>query len=318
MNNTLHMIPAADQNPDEPGLEEGWLPIREVARQTGVNAVTLRAWERRYGLIVPHRTPKGHRLYSAEHVQRVMDILTWLNRGVSVSQVKNLIDSRQPETSASATATATGNDWDALRQNLTKSIGELAERRVDDVFNQAMSLYPPRTLCEQLLMPLLGDLENRWQSQFGGQMERVFFYSWLRSKLGARIYHNNRQLSGAPVLLINHSDMPLEPHLWLSAWLISSVDCPVEVFDWPLPNGELALAAELLKPRAVVLYSSKALNPTQLPRLLANIQCPVVLAGASVRIHCDDLTTTINKIEGLHLAEDPLGALAALQLLDLF
>ncbi|WP_339528002.1 MerR family DNA-binding transcriptional regulator, partial [Pseudomonas sp. EL_65y_Pfl2_R96] len=51
-------------------LEQGWLPIREVARQTGVNAVTLRAWERRYGLIVPHRTPKGHRLFNADHVQR--------------------------------------------------------------------------------------------------------------------------------------------------------------------------------------------------------------------------------------------------------
>ena len=43
---------------------DDWLPIREVARQTGVNAVTLRAWERRYGLIVPHRTEKGHRLYT--------------------------------------------------------------------------------------------------------------------------------------------------------------------------------------------------------------------------------------------------------------
>ena len=30
-------------------LEEGYLPIREVARSTGINAVTLRAWERRYG-----------------------------------------------------------------------------------------------------------------------------------------------------------------------------------------------------------------------------------------------------------------------------
>lgn len=65
-------------------LDEGWLPIREVARQTGVNAITLRAWERRYGLVVPQRTPKGHRLYSAEHVQRIMAILTWLNRGVAV------------------------------------------------------------------------------------------------------------------------------------------------------------------------------------------------------------------------------------------
>src|SRR3546814_18236862 len=65
-------------------LAQGWLPIREVARQTGVNAVTLRAWERRYGLIVPHRTPKGHRLFNAEHVQRILSILTWIDRGVAV------------------------------------------------------------------------------------------------------------------------------------------------------------------------------------------------------------------------------------------
>src|SRR3546814_4637558 len=47
-----------------------WLPIREVTRQTGVNAVTLRAWERRYGLIVPQRTAKGHRLFSNEQIGR--------------------------------------------------------------------------------------------------------------------------------------------------------------------------------------------------------------------------------------------------------
>jgi hypothetical protein len=37
--------------------------------------------------------------------------------------------------------------------------------------------------------PLLAELERRWQGQFGAQLERVVFYSWLRSKLGARIYY---------------------------------------------------------------------------------------------------------------------------------
>ncbi|UFI45946.1 MerR family transcriptional regulator [Pseudomonas savastanoi] len=279
-----------------------WLPIREVARQTGVNAVTLRAWERRYGLIVPHRTAKGHRLYSDEHVQRVMKILTWLNRGVSVSQVKGLIDDNRQDVLPPT------NDWDALRQTLLVAIGELAERRVDDVFNQAMSLYPPRTLCEQLLLPLLAELEQRWQGKFGAQLERTFFYSWLRSKFGARIYHNNRQLNGSPLLLVNQSDLPLEPHLWLAAWLVSSADCPVEVFDWPLPVGELALAAEYLKPRGILLYSSKALNVAQLPRLLANITCPVVLSGPTVQIHNAELLVQASEIAGLTLAHDALSA----------
>ncbi|AZE87480.1 MerR family transcriptional regulator [Pseudomonas orientalis] len=293
---------------DEPGediaqaLQNGWLPIREVARQTGVNAVTLRAWERRYGLIVPQRTPKGHRLFSAAHVQRIHAILTWLNRGVPVSQVKGLIDSAQ------ANPEPMENEWHALRQTLMTAIGELAERRVDDAFNQAMALYPPRTLCEQLMLPLLGELEQKWQGQFGAQMERVFFLSWLRSKFGARIYHNNRQLHGAPLLLVNHSDLPLEPHLWLSAWLASSADCPVEVFDWPLPAGELALAVEHLQPRAVLLYSSKALQVAALPKLLAGIGCPMLIAGPTVCIHQAELAVLARDIPELFVAEDPLAA----------
>ncbi|MCK9800600.1 helix-turn-helix-type transcriptional regulator [Pseudomonas chlororaphis] len=287
-------------------LEEGWLPIREVARQTGVNAVTLRAWERRYGLIVPQRTPKGHRLFSAEHVQQIFTILTWLNRGVAVSQVKHLLSS------SPAFSEPAENDWHLLRQTLIQAISQLAERRVDDTFNQAMALYPPRTLCEQLMVPLLAELEQRWQGQFGSQMEQVFFYSWLRSKLGARIYHNNRQLQSSPLLLINHSDLPLEPNLWLTAWLISSADCPVEVFDWPLPVGELALAADHLQARGVLLYSSKALNPGQLPKLLNGIACAKFIVGPTVCIHHAELAVCTTEIADLYLAEDPVSAHQAL------
>jgi DNA-binding transcriptional MerR regulator len=287
-------------------LDEGWLPIREVARQTGVNAVTLRAWERRYGLIVPQRTPKGHRLFSADHVQRILTILTWLNRGVAVSQVKQLLDTPQ------AFADSVENDWQLLRQTLLHAVTKLTERTLDDTVNQAMALYPPRTLCEQLLMPLLAELEQRWQGQFGAQMERVFFYSWLRSKFGARIYHNNRQLHTAPLLLINHSDLPLEPHLWLSAWLISSADCPVEVFDWPLPPGELALAVDHLQPRGVLLYSSKAINLAQLPKLFRGVGCPKMIVGPTVCIHQTELSVRTAEFADLYLADDPLSAHQAL------
>ncbi|MEN5091940.1 MerR family transcriptional regulator [Pseudomonas protegens] len=287
-------------------LEQGWLPIREVARQTGVNAVTLRAWERRYGLIVPLRTPKGHRLYSQDQVQEILTILTWLNRGVAVSQVKHLLDS------APSISTPAENDWQRLRQTLSLAISQLAERKVDDTFNQAMALYPPRTLCEHLLMPLLAELEQHWQGQFGSQMEQVFFYSWLRSKLGARIYHNNRQLQGPPLLLVNQSDLALEPHLWLTAWLASSADCPVEVFDWPLPGAELSLAIERLQARGLLLYSSKALNPALLPRLLNGIACKKIIAGPAVCIHPADWSVCITEIADLYLAQDPISACQAL------
>ena len=304
--NDSRLDPDASASESDGAHEQGWLPIREVTRQTGVNAVTLRAWERRYGLIVPQRTAKGHRLFSNEHVQRILKILTWLNRGVAVSQVKHLLDA-EPAPSEPA-----HNDWHLQRQRLVQAISQLAERQVDESFNQAMALYPPRTLCEHLLLPLLGELEQRWQGRFGMRMERVFFHSWLRSKFAVRVYHNNRQLQGTPLLLINHSDLPLEPHLWLCAWLISNADCPVEVFDWPLPPGELALAAEHLKARGVLLYSSQSINLRQLPRLLGGLDCPVLIVGPAVSIHPAELAICATEIANLHLAADPLSAHQAL------
>jgi DNA-binding transcriptional MerR regulator len=60
------------------------MPIGEVARRTGVTVVTLRAWERRYGLLRPIRTAGGHRRYSDEDVQRVLALLDLIAQGWTV------------------------------------------------------------------------------------------------------------------------------------------------------------------------------------------------------------------------------------------
>ncbi|MCQ4347541.1 MerR family transcriptional regulator [Pseudomonas stutzeri] len=287
---------------DAEAQAEGWLPIREVARRTGINPVTLRAWERRYGLIVPQRTAKGHRLYGEAHVERIQAILTWLNRGVAVGQIRELLDQ-----DCAPSGPADG-PWESLRGELLEAVVALAERRLDDAYNRALALYPPQPLCRHLLLPLLDELEQRWQGQFGAALERVFFRSWLRSRLGARVYHNNRQQQGAPLLLANLSELPMEPGLWLCAWLLSDGQCPVEVLDWTLPPGELNLAVERLQPRAVLLYSSQALEAAQLrrqlPRLHAGCRLPLLLAGPAAQIHRDELAA----LERLALADTPLDA----------
>ncbi len=83
-------LPVATSLPAVPRQEELY-PIREVARLTGVNPVTLRAWERRYGLIQPTRTDSGHRLYSQADIEAVRSILAWIERGVAVSKVGKIL-----------------------------------------------------------------------------------------------------------------------------------------------------------------------------------------------------------------------------------
>ena len=82
--------------------QEELFPIREVARLTGVNPVTLRAWERRYGLIQPTRTDSGHRLYSQVDIESVRSILAWIERGVAVSKVGKILAKSSSIKSASS------------------------------------------------------------------------------------------------------------------------------------------------------------------------------------------------------------------------
>ena len=66
--------------------------IRIVSSETGVNAITLRAWERRYGLITPKRTAKGHRLYTEQDIRLIRQVVALLNRGIPISQAQAMIN----------------------------------------------------------------------------------------------------------------------------------------------------------------------------------------------------------------------------------
>ena len=68
--------------------------MRDVVSLTGINPVTLRAWERRHGLIRPQRTEGGHRLYTARDVQRIRDILRWTANGLPISKVGDRLTGR--------------------------------------------------------------------------------------------------------------------------------------------------------------------------------------------------------------------------------
>ena len=68
--------------------------------------MTLRAWERRYGLIRPMRTPKGHRLYTHQDVERIRRVQALVERGVPISRVRDLLDAKSGTADADARARA--------------------------------------------------------------------------------------------------------------------------------------------------------------------------------------------------------------------
>jgi DNA-binding transcriptional MerR regulator len=63
--------------------QDGRFRINRVAESTGIPEATLRAWERRYQIPKPSRTPSGYRLYSPEDVAQVRKMRELCEAGVS-------------------------------------------------------------------------------------------------------------------------------------------------------------------------------------------------------------------------------------------
>ena len=95
------------------------MSIGEVARRTGVTVPTLRAWERRYGLLVPVRTAGGHRRYRGEDVQRVLAVLELTGQGWAVGAAARQVTSHRSGASVARPVDELRDRlWSALEQAL--------------------------------------------------------------------------------------------------------------------------------------------------------------------------------------------------------
>ncbi len=277
--------------PEVEGANAAMLPIREVSRLTGVNAVTLRAWERRYGLIKPHRTPKGHRLYSEDHVRQIRAITDWINRGVSVSKVRKLLEesvaAAEPETGVSDDSV-----WDIYQHRFIAALKALNEQRLDSVFNQVMAEYPADTVMRRLFEPMLDKLHSAWQGLYGDRLEERFLENFLRTRIGLKLYNANRQSQADDACSIMFLTLPgevSEMELLLLSLSAASHGCKAHFLGASIPLVEIPLAAEKLQASAVVLHGNSALDRATLSRDLLRVgqtlTVPVIIAGQSARIH---------------------------------
>lgn len=258
-------------------------PIRTVCGLTGVNPITLRAWERRYGLIQPVRTESGHRLYRQADIDLIHRVLAQLDRGIPISQVSASL-------AAPTLATATAADpehplFTGFRDRLVAAIIRFDEFAIEDAYNEALGLAPIGEVTQHVLLPLLRELGRRWESSEGSVAEEHFFSFYLRNKIGARFHHRPRRLSrGAPRFLA--ACLPGERHevgLLLFAIAAHEEGYQPVLIGADAPLEELPIAARRSHTRAIVLSGSitppdEVLRQT-LPKLVARAEVPVAIGG---------------------------------------
>ncbi|MDX1265991.1 MAG: MerR family transcriptional regulator [Oceanisphaera sp.] len=212
-------------------------PIRDVSRMTGINPVTLRAWQRRYGLLKPARTEKGHRLYSDDDIALIRQILHWVDQGVSIGQVKGLLAEPAPE--------ASGSNWEQAQERLMTAAQQLNLGRLEAELLELTSLYPAELVLRRVVEPWLLALARLQRPD--AQLIEQSALSLLK-----RLMHQLLTIKTGPVIAVARVGQVREQQAVLTQYELQGLECRsldlgvLDPLTLPLAEGRLKFDALLV------------------------------------------------------------------------
>jgi DNA-binding transcriptional MerR regulator/methylmalonyl-CoA mutase cobalamin-binding subunit len=135
--------------------------IKEAAARTGLSVPVLRAWERRYGVVTPSRTPGGYRVYDEPAIARLRSMRRLIDDGWSPS--------------AAAAAVLAGGDLPApttpsqaggpLDEQLVDAAAALDANRIEGVLDEMFAAGSYERVVDDHVVPALRGLGAAWADQ---------------------------------------------------------------------------------------------------------------------------------------------------------
>ena len=286
-----------------------------VLRETGINADTLRAWERRYNLPAPERTDGGHRLYS----ERDVEIIKWLLRqqedGVRISQAVKLWHSRlesgddplyeKPEVIKEDAADQ--SQLDNFRRKWVDACINFDEARAEQVANDAFTRFLPETAFLEIFLPSIREIGELWyQGKITVQQEH-FASALVMRRLDALITTSPAPTRPEKVII---ACPPKEEHT-LSASLLTLFlrrrGFHVVYLGTNVPFEEFRETVDTIKPNLVLFTAQQLATAATLEKTVRALAPSKVTIGYSggvfnttphIReyIHAEFLGTTFDEV----------------------
>jgi DNA-binding transcriptional MerR regulator len=287
-------------------------PIRTLSARTGVPSATLRAWERRYGLLKPRRTPSGHRLYVGADVDLVRRVTELMQDGLAIGQIAARWRSGQLAEELPGIADDAVGPWRDYRERTVRAIADFSPERLEAIHTEASSLYPLELVTRRLIEPVLRTLGEDWQERPRGVGEEHFYTAWLRNKLGARLHHASGQGGGATLVCAGLPGDSHEIGLLLFVLAAQGHGFRVVYLGPDLPLAQLSAVAERVGARAVIVGAGHyPFDPSVGEELAAcrrSMGCPLYIGGrldaaarelvseAGARVLGDDVAAALHQL----------------------
>ena len=162
--------------------------LKAVIKETGIAADTLRAWERRYGLPLPERTPGGHRLYSEYDIQTIKWLINKQEDGLSISRAVDLwMETRDSgedplaELQPAVVSEIPAGNLENARLAWIQACLAFDETKADQILNQAFAADSVEIVCMEVLRRGLFDIGELWY-QDRASVQQEHFASGLATR----------------------------------------------------------------------------------------------------------------------------------------
>lgn len=215
--------------------------IKAAAVAAGLSVETVRAWERRHGIVNARRDRDGHRIYTALDVARLRRLRLATERGHAIGKIAQASDA---ELDRMISQPDPNRDFSAPAQAIAAQILGAVERYdiegCDQAIAMAFALLPLPAVVGEVLVPVLREVGDRWhQGRFTVGQERLVS-SAVRRQTSSVLNALNATTKGPTVVFATLSGELHELGILLYAALAASRRVRVCYLGPDMPPREIA------------------------------------------------------------------------------
>jgi DNA-binding transcriptional MerR regulator len=260
--------------------------ISDIEGLIGIKAHTIRAWEVRYNLVPPKRTPTNIRFYDEDDLKMLLNIVALNENGYKISRIAQMNKKKILDL-----VTQLKSDWgnDAVQMlNLSNATLNYDEVAFSDILGSCIRELGLTKTMDQVLFPFMKRIGMLWQTGTIEPSHEHFASNLIREKIIVEIDRVEKPGHKSPkrfLLFLPEGEMH-ETGLLFARYLLKKCGHDTLYLGQEIPYSDIRKVIESYKPdfAFIVLTSlnlGKDINKI-IAKVMENLDVPLIVAGSLI------------------------------------